>query len=75
MSIYIDLAIPAMLELCICVSINNYRIVEAILIAIVTTASVFIVATFLGTCVRENTLTDTSDCPGFVSIFTHKKYY
>ena len=46
---------------------SNDRVVEAILIAIVTTASVFIVATFLGTCVRENTLTDTSDCPGFVS--------
>ena len=48
------------------------RVVEAILIVIVTTASVFIVATFLGTCVRENTLTDTSDCPGFVSL---SKFY
>lgn len=52
---------PIMLYLC------KIRVIEAILIVIVTTASVFIVATFLGTCVRENTLTDTSDCPGFVS--------
>ena len=46
------------------------RVIEAILITVVTTASVFTVATFLGTCVRENTLTDTSDCPGFVRLNT-----
>ena len=34
----------------------------------VTTASMFIAATFLGTCVRENTpTTTTDDCPEFVS--------
>ena len=33
----------------------------------VTTASVFIAATFLGTCVRENTPTNPDDCPEFVS--------
>lgn len=43
------------------------RIVEVVLIAMVTTMSVFLAATFLGTCVPMNTVIDTTDCPAFVS--------
>ena len=38
---------------------NAYRVIEAVLIIVVTTASVFIAATFLGTCVPENSPTET----------------
>ena len=46
------------------------RVLEAILIIMVTTASIFIVSVFLGTCVRKDTLTDSSTCQGFVSSIT-----
>ena len=38
----------------------DVRILEAVLIIMVTTASIFIAAMFLGTCVRKDTLMDPS---------------
>ena len=46
------------------------RVFEAVLIIMVTTASVFIAAVFLGTCVRKDTLADSSTFQGFVSLLT-----
>ena len=37
----------------------------------VTTVCVFLVATFLGTCVHENSAIDMSDAPGYVRLLTY----
>ena len=47
--------------------VKTYRVFEALLIVAVTTSSVFIAATFLGTCIRENNPTLPDNCPDFVS--------
>lgn len=48
------------LILCMCI----YRMIEAVLIIMVTTASIFIAAIFLGTCVhvQDDTLADSTSC-------------
>ena len=49
--------------------LNFARLIEAVLIVMVTTVSVFIAATFLGTCVQENSSANAfqNESPEFVS--------
>ena len=44
------------------------RVFEAVLIIMVTTASIFIATVFLGTCVRKDTLADSSTCQEYVNL-------
>ena len=51
------------------INIYIYRVFEAVLIVMVTTASIFIAATFLGTCIRENASANSflNECPEIVN--------